>query len=95
MPRSEYSRLRRYSEDGRYVVDAIEYSRWSMGRKLRRLRREAGLTRADVAFGAKVPLEAISRIENGQGDPPEGTVRKVVRAIQRAARRSGRRARVS
>jgi DNA-binding XRE family transcriptional regulator len=95
LPRSEYSRLHRYAGDGRYVVDAIEYSRWSIGRKLRLLRREAGLTRADVAFGAKLPLETISRIEHGHGDPAEGTVRRMVRAIRRAGHRSGPRARAS
>jgi len=86
LPRTEYARLHHYAGD-RYVVDAIEYSRWSIGRKLRELRREAGLTRADVALGAKLPLETISRIENGHGDPAaETTVRKLLRGIQRVGK---------
>lgn len=86
LPRSEYARLHHYTGD-RYVVDAIEYSSWSIGRKLRDLRREAGLTRADVALGAKLPLETISRIENGHADQvQETTVRKVLRVIERAGK---------
>ena len=81
LPRSEYPRLRRYPIDGPYVVDAIEYSSWSIGRDLRRLRRKAGLTLAEAAARARVRADTLARLENGQGNPTRTTMRKILRAL--------------
>lgn len=81
LPRSEYAHLRQYPTDGPYVVDAIEYSGWSIGRDLRRLRRKAGLTLAEAAARARVRPDTLSRLENGQGNPTRKTMRKLLRAL--------------
>jgi hypothetical protein len=49
LPRSAYAHLQRYGKNARYVVDAVEYANWSIGRDLRRERLAAGLTQAEVA----------------------------------------------
>lgn len=90
LPRSHYARFHSYARHERYVVDAIEYSRWSMGRKLRRLRLEAGLTRVQVAARAKVSRKAVANVEQGQGHAAEGTVRRIVKVIEQAKRHPSR-----
>jgi len=88
LPRTEYARLHHYAGD-RYVVDRSNTPGGPSAANFGSLRREAGLTRADVALGAKLPLETISRIDNGHGDPAaETTVRKLLRVIQRVGKAS-------
>lgn len=94
LPRSEYPHLRRHDKRARYVVDAIEYITWSIGRDLRRQREAAGLSQAEVARRAGIRPETLSRLERGRGNPTVATVSRVVRAIQRTGRRAARRVRV-
>jgi DNA-binding XRE family transcriptional regulator len=88
LPRSAYAHLHRYGKNARYVVDAIEYANWSIGRDLRRQRKAAGLTQAEVARRAGIRAETLSRLESGRGNPTVGTVSKIVRAMERAGRRA-------
>ena len=71
---------------GRWYADAVAYATVSIARGLRRLRRRAGLTQAEVARRAGIRAETLSRLENGRGNPTVATVSKVVRAIARANR---------
>ncbi len=90
LPRSAYGHLRSYGGSARYVVDAIEYANWSIGRDLRRQRLAAGLTQAEVARRAGIRVETLSRLENARGNPTVATVSKIVRAISRAGRPKAR-----
>ena len=81
VPRSEYPHLSRYKRDPRVVVDALEFTAWSIGRHLRRLRRKAGLSQAQVAARAKIRVETLSRLENGHGNPTVKTVERILRAL--------------
>jgi len=67
-------------------VDALAYATASIARGLRGLRLRAGLTQAEVARRARIRVETLSRLENGRANPTVGTVRKIVRAIERAKR---------
>lgn len=80
LPRSEYHRRRHY-KGTQYVVDALDFVNWSIGKDLRRLRRKAGLTQAEAAARAKIRVETLSRLENGHGNPTVATVRKILRAL--------------
>jgi DNA-binding XRE family transcriptional regulator len=91
LPRSAYAHLHRYGKNARYVVDAVEYATWSIGRDLRRQRLAAGLTQAEVARRAGIRVETLSRLENARGNPTVATVSKIVRAINRAGRPKARR----
>jgi len=91
LPRSAYGHLRSYGKNARYVVDAIEYVTWSIGRDLRRQRLATGLTQAEVARRAGIRVETLSRLENARGNPTVATVSKIVRAINRASRPKARR----
>ena len=81
VPAAEYRRLKeRAAAD---YVDALTYAKRSIGRNLRRLRREAGMTQAQVARRAGIRVETLSRLENGRGNPTLATVRMVLRAVRR------------
>ncbi len=71
---------------GRWHVDALAYATASIARGLRGLRLRAGLTQAEVARRARIRVETLSRVENGRANPTVRTVRKIVRAIERAKR---------
>ena len=90
LPRSEYPRLHSYAKRAGFVVDAIEYIGWSIGRDLRRDREAAGLTQAEVARRAGIRPETLSRLEHGRGNPTVGTISRIVRAIRGARRGAGR-----
>ncbi|MBN9739540.1 hypothetical protein DMP23_00205 [Amycolatopsis sp. A1MSW2902] len=52
-----------------------------IGRYLRRLREERGLSQAETAHRAGITRESVSAIENGHQDPRIGTVRRYCDAI--------------
>ena len=81
VPAAEYRRLKKRAAAD--YVDALTYAKRSIGRNLRRLRREANMTQAQVARRAGIRVETLSRLENGRGNPTLATVRMVLRAVRR------------
>jgi transcriptional regulator with XRE-family HTH domain len=63
-------------------IDAIEYAQTSIGRKLRTMREERGLSQSEVAMRAHMRPEVLCRLENGKGNPTVATIRRIVKAIQ-------------
>lgn len=63
-------------------VDAIEFMKASIGRNLRGMREEAGLSQSEVARRAKMRPESICRLEQGKGNPTVATVQRIVKAIE-------------
>ncbi len=79
IPAEEYRRLRRLADDE--VVDAVQFAKESIGRDLARLRREAGLSQAEVASRAKIRAETLSRLENAKGNPTVATIKRILTAL--------------
>ena len=53
----------------------------TFGPDLRRRRRQAGMTQAEVASRAGIRQETLSRLENGRGNPTLRTVRAILRSL--------------
>ena len=70
--------------DGTYT---IEHVRLSLASKMLARRRAAGLTQARLAALARVRVETISRLENGQHMPGAGTFARIDRALTRASKK--------
>lgn len=64
-------------------VDAIEFMRASIGRKLRTMREERFLSQSEVALRAHMRPEVLSRLESGKGNPTVATIRRIVRALEK------------
>lgn len=58
-----------------------EKFRRDLGKRLRALRRESGLTQAVVARHAEIGNEFVSRLENGQGSPSLDTLGRLAAAL--------------
>lgn len=82
LPKGDYKRLREDADRGR--EDATRFVEKSIGPDLRIRRRNAGLTLAEVAAGAGIRMETLSRIENGRTNPTLRTVQAVWKAIDLA-----------
>jgi XRE family transcriptional regulator, regulator of sulfur utilization len=52
-----------------------------MGRRLRKLRKEQDMSRAELAHRAGISREYVRRLEAGDFDPTVGTVQKLARAL--------------
>jgi XRE family transcriptional regulator, fatty acid utilization regulator len=68
-------------EDGR-VVDF----RMQIGRRLRALRTDAGMTQLELQDATGVAASEISKIENGKVDPRVGTLRRIAAGLGVSAR---------
>ena len=77
-------RVPRIRVAGQWYADAVAYATVSLAKGLRGLRRKAGLTQAALARRAGIRPETVSRLENARGNPTVATVRKIMRAIERA-----------
>lgn len=64
-----------------YCVPEKAVDRVDLGRAIRALRREAGLTQEDLASGANLHVTYISEIENGKRNPSFDALGKLVRAL--------------
>lgn len=53
-----------------------------LGRAIRQLRTERGLSQEDLAHGAELHPTWISHIESGRNNPAWGTVRRIARALE-------------
>jgi|SRR5581483_4977972 len=75
---------------------ALETVQVLLARKVIARRREAGLTRQELAARAGVRVETLAQVEAGGGSPGAATLAKIERALQRGAgpgRRAGKKAR--
>jgi DNA-binding XRE family transcriptional regulator len=68
------------------LTPAFDIDRASLSEKLRRRRRAAGLTQAELARRAGVRTETLNRIERGHTEPDFTTIRKLVLAMNEAER---------
>jgi DNA-binding XRE family transcriptional regulator len=68
------------SDDAK-ATPGLDIDRASLAEKLRRRRRAAGLSQAELARRAGVRPETLNRIERGHTEPDFTTVRKLVVAI--------------
>jgi DNA-binding XRE family transcriptional regulator len=66
------------------ATPAFDIDRASLAEKLRRRRRAAGLSQADLARRAGVRPETLNRIERGHTEPDFTTIRKLVVAMNTA-----------
>lgn len=69
-----------HDAEGPYV-DALEYTRQSIGKGLRRERLKAGLKQSEVAAKAGIRVETLSRLESGKGNPTSTTIQAICRAL--------------
>lgn len=83
VPKADFDRLCEKAEGPR--EDASSLVRDALGSDLRARRHKARLTLAEVALRAGIRLETLSRIENGRTDPCVGTVRSILRALEKGA----------
>jgi transcriptional regulator with XRE-family HTH domain len=65
----------------------IEHVRLSLANKISARRKSGGLTQAQLARMARIRIETISRLENGQHMPGVRTFEKIERALTRAAKK--------
>jgi DNA-binding XRE family transcriptional regulator len=63
------------------ATPAFDIDRASLAEKLRRRRRAAGLSQAELARRAGVRAETLNRIERGHTEPDFTTIRKLVLAM--------------
>jgi DNA-binding XRE family transcriptional regulator len=68
------------------LTPGFDIDRASLSEKLRRRRRAAGLTQAELARRAGVRTETLNRIERGHTEPDFTTIRKLVVAMNEAER---------
>jgi DNA-binding XRE family transcriptional regulator len=66
------------------LTPAFDIDRATLAEKLRRRRRAAGLSQAELARRAGVRSETLNRIERGHTEPDFTTIRKLVLAIDAA-----------
>jgi DNA-binding XRE family transcriptional regulator len=71
-------------EPAENLTPAFDIDRASLAEKLRRRRRAAGLTQAELARRAGVRTETLNRIERGHTEPDFTTIRKLVLAMNAA-----------
>jgi DNA-binding XRE family transcriptional regulator len=74
-------------------VPALEYSRASIARQIVRERRAAGLSQQALADLAGLRQETLSRIETGKHTASLPTIDKIDRALKKAAKTRGAKAR--
>jgi DNA-binding XRE family transcriptional regulator len=82
VPKSEYEILQRQIEGRLQVPSPFDVG--SIGADLRSRRLKASLTLKQVALGAGIRLETLSRIETGRTNPSARTVQAVLRALEQA-----------
>ena len=69
-----------HDAEGPYV-DALEFTRRSIGKGLRQDRLRAGLKQSEVAAKAGIRVETLSRLESGKGNPTIATIKAICRAL--------------
>jgi ribosome-binding protein aMBF1 (putative translation factor) len=82
LPKATYLRLAKAAKAEEQLVDAVQFSRESLGRKLRAARERASLTQAALAKKLKKSQAMISAAESGRSQVGEAYVRAVLRACK-------------
>ena len=72
--------------DAEGLTPAVEYGRILLARKIIRRREAIGWTQAELARRATIRVETLNRVERGRVNPDESTLKKIVRALERAER---------
>jgi len=66
-------------------VNAVQFTTVLIGRQLKAMRENAGLSQVQVAKKAKTRPEMLSRLEHGHGNPTVKLVERIARAIEKLA----------
>lgn len=66
-------------------INAIQFTTILIGKQIKAMREQAGLSQSEVARNAHTRPETISRLENGSGNPTVTLVERIVRAINKLA----------
>lgn len=53
-----------------------------LGQRIRKLRKEMGITQEELAFRSKIDYSYLNQIENGRRNPTVETVAKIARALK-------------
>ena len=72
------------SSVGKHRYARPRCARTAFGRRIIRQRRSAGLTQADLARRARIPIETLRRIEAGEATPDAVTMNRITNAIEEA-----------
>ena len=80
--------LPRKLPDGNYP--ALDYARASLARKIILERRRLGLSQAELARRAGIPVESLNRLERAKTNPTIKTVDKIDRALKAAVSNKGK-----
>jgi DNA-binding XRE family transcriptional regulator len=70
--------------DSHEHLDAVDWARASLARKIIRRRRAAGLTQVELSRRAGVRPETLNRVEKGRTTPSVATIAKLERALESA-----------
>lgn len=79
--------------DAEGLTPAVEYGRALLARKLIQRREALGITQAALARMAGMPKETVNRVERGKVNPAATTLKRILRALDKAesaAERKGR-----
>jgi len=66
------------------LTPAVEYGRILLARKIIRRRELLGWTQTELAGRAKIRIETLNRVERGRVNPDASTMKKIVRALEKA-----------
>lgn len=65
------------------LSSTVEFLCGSVGREIRARRKARGISQSRLARAAHVRVETVSRVENGYKNPTLGTIRELLKAIER------------
>jgi len=75
---------RKTAPDSFDYIAALDNARTAFGRRIIRQRRSTGLTQADLARRARIPVETLRRIESGEATPDSVTMNRITLVIEEA-----------
>ncbi len=75
------------------LTPAVEYGRALLARKIIQRREAAGLSQRSLARAAKLRVETLNRAERAKVNPDEKTLRKIMRALDKAESSAARKGR--
>ncbi len=66
------------------LTPAVEYGQMLLARKIIRKREAVGFSQADLARQAGIRIETLNRVERGKVNPDEKTMKKILKALEKA-----------